>query len=135
MAVRVRYEVAAAVSSTTAEDKDLGNVKFEVVTDIPTKGGTWKTRLLAGQTDVQLYLDNITTAQLLIIRTTASDPNDTPVGISIKRNGTGAEAILIKPLSDLKEGIFLISTDSLTSLYATNAGSVDMDLTITVAGV
>lgn len=135
MAVRVRYAVQAAVSSTTAEEKDLGNVKVEVVTDSETKGGTWKTVVPAATADMQLYVDNITTIQLLIIRTTAVNPNEAPVGVSIKRNGTAAEAILIKPVGDSKEGVLVLSTDSLTSIYASNAGTVDMNLTITAVGV
>lgn len=135
MAVRIRYALQAAVSSTTAEERDLGNVKLEVMTDEETKGGTWKTVLVAGATDMQLYVDNITTIQLLIIRTTSVDPNVDPIGITIKQNGAGNEAILIQPVGDAKEGIFMISTDSLTSLYATNAGAIDMNLTITAVGV
>lgn len=135
MSVRVRYAVNAAVSSSVAEERDLGNVRLEAVTDAEIKGGTWKTRLLASQTDVQLHLDNITTAQLLIIRTVAADPNQTPQGITIKRNGIGNEAILIKPLADTKEGLFMISTDNLTSIYASNTSSVDMDLILICAGV
>lgn len=135
MSVRVRYAVAASVSSTSAEEKDLGNVKFEVVTDAETKGGSWKTVLLASAADVQLHLDTITTVQLLVIRTNAVDPNESPVGITIKRNSTGGETILIKPVGDAKEGIMILSTDGLTSLYASNPGSVDMNLTITAVGV
>lgn len=135
MTVRVRYAVAVSISSTSAEEKDLGNVKLETVTDVETKGGTWKTVLLAGATNVQLYLDNITTAQLLVIRTLSVDPNVAPVGINIKRNSTSGEAILIQPLGDIKEGIFVITTDGLTSLYASNSGAVDMNLVLSVAGV
>lgn len=135
MGVRVRYSLAAGVSSTTAEERDLGNVKWEIVADEKTKGGTWKTVLLAGATDVQLQIDNISTIQLLIIRTNAKDPNNAPNAISIKRNGIGGEAILIKPLGSALEGHFVLSTDSLTSIYATNAGTVDMELTIVAAGI
>lgn len=134
MAVRVRYKLETTVSSTSAEERDLGNVKWEVVTDEEAKGGTWKTLLPAGSTDVQLRIDNITTIQLLIIRTNPKNPNDAPSAISIKRNGAGNEAILIKPIGSSTEGHFLISTDSLTSIFATNSGSTDMELTICATG-
>lgn len=135
MAVRVRYAVSAAVSSTTAEEKDLGNVKFEVVTDVETKGGSWKTVLAAGATDIQLHLDTIATVQMLIVRTSSADPNVDPGSVSIKQNSTGADPIVIAPLGDAAEGIMLLTTDSLTALYASNPGTTDMNLTITAVGV
>ncbi len=135
MSVRVRYSVAIAVSSTTAEEKDLGNVKVEAVTDDHTKGGTWKTVLVSDAEDVQLYLDNITTVQLLVIRTTAVESTEDPVTITIKRNSVEGEEIPITPLGDSKEGIFVLSTEDLTSLYASNPGDVDMNLTISAAGI
>jgi hypothetical protein len=134
MGVRVRYSLAASVSSTTAEERDLGNVRWEIVTDQEAKGGTWKTLLPAVSVDVQLQIDNISTIQLLIIRTNAKDPNQAPNAITIKRNSTLAEAIIIKPLGDALEGHFIISTDSLTSIYASNAGPTDMEVTIVAAG-
>lgn len=134
MAVRIRYAVSAAVSSTTAEERDLGNIKLECVTDQESKGGAWQTTLDDGSMDVQIYLDNIVTTQLLIIRTLSADPNVAPGSISIKRNNTAAEPIQIKPLGDIKEGIFVISTDGLTALYATNSSGVDMKLTLVVCG-
>lgn len=134
MTVRARYSVAAAMSSTSAEDRDLGNVKYEVVTDMPDKGGTWKTTLVGSATDVQLYMDNITTVKLIIIKTYPTDPNQVPGDILIRKNSISGEQILIRPLPSGKEGHFLLSTDSVTSIYASNAGTVSMDLTLTVAG-
>lgn len=137
MAVRVRYAVAAAISSTTAEERDLGNTKWEIVNDTKTKGGTWKSTLLAGAVQVQLQLDNVSTIQLLVIRTNAKDPNQIPNGITIQRNNTSAEPILIQPLAAVTcaEGTLVLSTDSLTSIYASNPGTVDMEITVIVAGV
>lgn len=135
MSVRTRYSLSAAVSSTTAEEKDLGNVKWEVVTDLETKGGAWKTVLAVGATDIQLQIDNITTIKALIIRTNAQDPNQVPNGVSIKRNSNVAESILIQPLGDAKEGHLFITTDSLTAVYATNEGSAIMEMTVVAVGV
>lgn len=135
MSVRLRYALQASVSSTSAEERDLGNVKLEVMTDVETKGGTWKTVLPTGSTDVQLPMDSITTVQLLLVRTMCNDPNGTPNGITIKRNSTSGEAILIKPVGDAKEGLFLLSTDSLTAIYASNAGAADMALVLTAVGI
>jgi hypothetical protein len=134
MAVRLRYSVAVAVSSNSNEDRDLGNVKFEVVTDVEVKGGAWKTVVPAGATDLQLNMDNISTIQLLAIRTYTNDPNDTPGGVTVKRNSTLGEPILIKPVGDALEGVMVLTTDLLTALFASNASGVDMVLQISAVG-
>lgn len=135
MAIRVRYSISAAVSSTTAEERDLGNLKMEVVTDVETKGGAWKTVLPASTTNLELKIDNLAQIHLLFIRTTSSDPNVAPVSITLKRNSTGAEAIEIKPLGDAKEGHLLLTTNGLTSLYASNSTSTEMILTVLAVGI
>lgn len=134
MPVRVRYKVDASVSSTSAEERDLGNIRWEVVTDKPGEGGGWKTLLAAGATDVQLPLDSIAACKLLIIRTNAKDPNQTPNEVRIRRNLITNEQIPIVPLPDSKEGHFLLSTDSITALFASNPGAVDMEMTIIAVG-
>jgi len=134
MTVRLRYTIQVGVSSTTAEENDLGNPKYEVVTDIEGKGGTWKTTVPTMTTDVLLAMGNITTAQFVVIRTSPNDPNDPAITVSIKKNSTGGEATPIVPVGDSVEGIYVISTDSLTALYATNASAYDVDLTVTVVG-
>lgn len=134
MSIRIRYAVIGAGSSTTAEEKDLGNSKWEIVSDGLTKGGTWVTTLAAGATDVQLQIDNLSSINLLVIRSMANDPNDTPVGITVKRNNNGGEAIPIAPLSGTEEGHLVLSTTGLTALYASNPGTIVMKLTIFAAG-
>jgi hypothetical protein len=135
MAVRLRYKIEITCSSTTAEEKDLGNLKSEVVTDVCNEGGTWKTTLAGGATDIQIPLDSIAAAKFLFIRATSKDPNLAPVQVTIKRNSNSAEAINIVPFSDVKEGHLLLSTSGLTAIYATNSsGTVVMDLTIVAIG-
>jgi hypothetical protein len=134
MPVRVRYDLSAAVSSTSAEDRDLGNVDFEVVTDTLNQGGTWKTRLPASTPQTQYPLDSIPAASLLIIRTNAVDPNQTPVPITVQLNSPSATPITVAPLGDAQEGHMLLSTMGITALYLTNTGGVDMEVTIVTAG-
>lgn len=134
MTVRLRYSLAASVSSTSAEAKDLGNVKFEVVSDSDTKGGTWKTVVAQSTTDAQLAMDNITSVQFILIRTQTSDPNDDPVQLTFKKNSAMGEAIIVKPVDGSTEGLLALTTTGLTALYVTNAGSVDMVVTLTVVG-
>ena len=135
MPVRARYQIEASVSSTSAEDKDLGNHLWESVADSQNEGGSRKTKLAAGATDVELSMCEVGTARLVAIRTQASDPNNDPVEITIKRNTTGNEAIEVGPVPGTKEGYMLLTTGTgITALFATNAGSVDMDVTVMAAG-
>jgi hypothetical protein len=134
MPVRVRYKIEVAISSTSAEEKDLGNVKWEIVTDKQGEGGGWKTLIAAGATDIQIPIDSIADVRLLVLRTTVKDPNQAPSDILIRRNLITAEQIQITPLQDIKEGHFLLSTEGLTALFASNPGAVDMEMTILACG-
>jgi hypothetical protein len=122
------------VSSSTCEDKDLGDLKCEIVSDALGEGGTWKTLLAVGSTNVPLQLNGVSSTKLLMIKTNAKDPNATPGIVTIRRNVVGGEEIPITPLSGSKSGHLLISTSSLTGLFASNAGTVDMELTVVTAG-
>ena len=134
MPVRVRAKVDTAISSTTTEEKDLGNKKYEVVSDGLGEGGTWKTKVVASTTDLEVTLRDVAAASLLAISTNAVDPNQTPETIGIKRNTVGNEEIPITPLPGTSQGLFLITTNGLTALFVSNSGTVDMELIITVAG-
>lgn len=134
MAVRIRYHIEASVSSDSSEAKDLGQVRFEVVSDDHGEGGTWKTTLGASASDVEIRLDNIAAARMILIRTNAKDVNETPVQVDVKRNTIANEALPIVPLDSTKEGHLLWSTDSLSALYATNTGAIDMELTVMAIG-
>jgi len=132
--IRIRYKIEAIVSSTTAEDKDLGNQKYEVVTDDLGEGGARKTFLPSAASDVSLDLGNVADAKLIILRTNARDPTEAPSEIRIKINGTGNEERPIVPLSGTSEGHYVTSTTGVTAIFASNPGTVDMEITLVVAG-
>ena len=135
MAVRVRYKIEVSVSSTSAEEKDLGNGKFEVVVDSQNEGGSWKTTLAAGATDVQIQLPNVASAKFILVRVNPKNPNDVAANVTLRKNNILWEAMVLAPLSTSKEAYWLTTTDSLTSLYATNgSGSVVMEISVFVAG-
>lgn len=223
MSVRVRYKVTTYVSSTTAEEKDLANQQWEVMTDTQGEGGSWKSTLqpgdgephtvtsgsgIAGDTisgtapymtltiaaasfsssmvgmsvtiagattgtnngtflitsvgsstqityvnasgvaegftgtysvyssdPVRLELGNLSTAKLLIVRTNAKDPTLTLGSITLRKNSTTGEDIVVQPLGDAKEGHLVLSTDSIASLYAINpSGGVATEVTVIAAG-
>lgn len=134
MSVRTRYALKAAISSTSAEDKDLGNVSYEVVNDDQGEGGSWKIKLDAGAVDERLYFPNVSSATFVLIRTTPNDPNDDPGTVNIRLNSVTGEEIPITPLQDSKEGLFVLTTSAVTELYASVPGGVAMDVTLTLAG-
>ena len=134
MTVRVRYKITVTVSSSSAEEKDLANPSWEVVCDSLGEGGSWKTVLPAGATDTRLYLGNVASAKLVLVRTNSKDPTQVLEDIVLKKNSTSGEEFIVTPLTDAKEGHFLLSTSGITALYASNAGGADVEVTVCAAG-
>lgn len=133
MAVRARFRIEAGVSSSSAELKDLGRLVMEVVTDGFNEGGTRKFRLAGGATNVTLALGNVAVGGAVLIRTTSDNPNDPVPDVEILLNG-GVEPLLIRPVPDAKEGHFLLTTDSITSISASNLGTTVVSLTLLFVG-
>lgn len=134
MPVRVRLRIDSAISSSQIEEKDLGNKHYEVVTDSQNEGGTWKTKIAALALDVEVSLRQVAQARLLVISTNTVDPNAAPVPIQLKRNTILNEIIEITPLATTKQGLFALTTTGLTAIFVSNPGSVDMEITLAVAG-
>lgn len=134
MAIRLRQSSTIAVSSGTQEAKDLGNTYWEVLTDGLNEGGTWKTQVPAGATDVEIRMDNIASVAFLALRTTAKDPTQAPIALDFKKENVGGEVFTVEPLPNTKEGHFLLTTSSITALYVTNSGVVDMEVIVVAAG-
>jgi len=134
MSVRIRYSIEASVSSTSAEEKDLGNVSYEVVNDDAGEGGVRKTLLAAGATDVSVMMTEISAARFVLIRTNAADPTETLGAITVKKNAIGNEPTTVEPLPGATEGHLLMSTSGITDLFASNATSVDTEITVMAVG-
>lgn len=134
MPIRLRQSSTIAVSSGTQETKDLGNIYWEVLTDGLNEGGTWKTQVPAGATDVEIRMDNIASVAFLALRTTAKDPTQAPIALDFKKENVGGEVFTVEPLPNTKEGHFLLTTSSITALYVTNSGVVDMEVIVVAAG-
>lgn len=134
MTVRLRYKLELGVSTSSAEDKDLGNHYWEAVTDALGDGGSRKTKLAAAASDVALTMGQVADAKLIAIKTNAVDANDTPGTVEITKNDPANEVIEIVPMSTTKQGFLAMTTTGITALYASNPGSVDMEVTVVVAG-
>jgi hypothetical protein len=131
--MRFRYALTVAISSTSAEERDLGNNQAEVVVDTIAEGGTQEFTVPASTTNAPVQHPQLAAGKFVYLRTRAVDPNATPVEITVKKNSTSGEAWNITPL-DGKEGHFLISTSGLTALYLSNPGLVAMKVTVAACG-
>jgi hypothetical protein len=134
MSVRIRYRVEVSVSSTTAEERDLGNLKYEILDDSQNDGGSWKTLLLAGTTATQIPLDRTSIVNFLMLKTNPKDPNQPPSVVNITKNSPTGEILVIQPLGTNKDGHLLLATSGITALYAANPGPTDMELTVVACG-
>ena len=134
MTVRARLVSQPTISSTSAEERDLGNPRLEVVTDSLNEGGTYKVTVPGATTDMPISLAAVASAKLIHIITYAKNPNDTPGTLQLKKGTTGGEAWDIVPLAGTLKGVWTITTSGITNLFVTNSGSVVMELTYTVAG-
>ena len=84
---------------------------------------------------VQIVLGNLITARLLIIRTNSKDPTQVLGQIYFRKNSVTGEEFTVQPIGDSKEGHLLISTNSITALYASNPISgVPTEITVISAG-
>lgn len=129
MGVRVTFEVLVQISENTQEFKELGKTPpWRGTCDLLDEGGTWRQKLIAGATDVAVDLNGLANGRMLAIKSSQQ--------ISFKKNSTGGEPWTIRPMgTGALDGIFLATTDGLTSLYFTNAGSLDAEVVISIAGM
>lgn len=136
MTVRVRYRVELAISSTDAEERDLGDLKIEVVDDSQGDGGVRKFKIPASTTDLAISMGDIADAKLVFLRTQPVDPNDSLPDVLVRKLAPpGGEQFTIKPLGTEKEAHFLLISESISALYVTNtSASVDVYLTVGLAG-
>lgn len=129
MGIRVTLEVLVQLSENTQELKELGkSPPWRGTCDLLDEGGTWRQRIAAGASNVAIDLNGIATGRLLAIKS-----NQT---ITVKKNASGGEPWTIRAMgTGALDGIFLITTDGITSLYLSNAGSLPAEVTISLAGM
>ena len=135
MPIRIRIRSESSASSNPSEHNDLGNLKLDIIDDTQYEGGVWKTVLIAGATNVLLNMGNLASANFIFLKTNVKDPTLGPPGnIIITKNSSGGEPTTIAPLGQCPEGHWMVTTSGITSLYASNPGSVDMEVTVMAAG-
>lgn len=134
MTVRIRYQISVSVSSSAAEEKDLGNVAYEVLHDASGEGGSRKTLLAGGATGASIGLNQITDTKFVLIRATSKDPTLSLGTIEIRLNSPTGEVIELAPLPGATEAHLLLTSTGLTALYASNPGTSDVDVIVVAVG-
>lgn len=129
MGARVTFEVLVQISENTQELKELGKTApWRGTSDLLDNGGTWRQRIVAGASNVAVDLNGLVNGRLLAIKS-----NQT---ISFRKNSVGGEPWTIRPIgTGALDGVFLATTDGITALYFSNAGSLDAEVTISLAGM
>jgi hypothetical protein len=62
------------------------------------------------------------------------DPTDEPCELIVHLNAAASQDIPLKPLSETQEGMMMMTTSGLSSLYVSNPGTVAMELRVVAAG-
>jgi len=134
MPIRFMLDIDVSVSSDCRGLKDLGNNASSITSDAYNEGGSQRTLIPAASTDKVIPLDDIANVGVLYLKVQPVDANDPGQVIGIRLNDVANDLISIFPMSGKKVGYFLLTSDAVTSLFVTNAGTVDVALTMIIAG-
>jgi len=132
--VRLRYSINAAISSSSREERDLGNGMFEVMADSEGEGASRKVTLPGSSVDVPISLCGIASSTFVLIQVEPKDPNELPVEVQFRLDAPTADPIRVLPVGAGKKGYFLVTSPGITELYASNMGTIDVSLTLYLAG-
>ncbi len=128
MAIRVTFDIDLALSESRSGSKELGIAPWAGTNDQLDDGGAWRRRISAGATNVAIDINGLANGRLVAVKT--SQP------ITLKRNSVDDTGWVIRPLgTGATDGIFICTTDGVTTLYVTNAGSEAAEVTFMVAGI
>jgi len=129
MAVRVTFEVLVQISENASELKELGKTPpWKGTSDLQDHGGTWRQKIIAGASNIAVDLNGLTSGRVIAIKTSQT--------ITFKKNSSAGEAWTIRPMGlGSLDGVFFATTDGITSLHFSNAGSLDAEITISIAGL
>lgn len=128
MAIRVKFEVDLSISENSSEAKDLGNAApWKGTNDLMDSGGAFKQKIAGSATNVEVDLNGLSVARFLGIKTNKT--------IQIKKNSISGEPWTIKALgTGALDGVMVITTDGITTLYITNTSTDPADITFFMAG-
>ena len=134
--IRIRYQIDIGISSNYSEERDIGRGHIEVINDNQNDGGAWKMTLTSGATNVLAQTGNLSAINMIIIRTSVSDPTQLAGNVLVQLNSLSGPQVTIQPMATYnpKEGMFAITTNGVSAIYLSNPSAVSMDCTIYAAG-
>lgn len=127
MSVRARLINHVMLSSSANEEKDFGNHKSEVYTDVFEAHSPILRVLDVSEEDVLLPSSALGDIRIIFLKTSADDSTQLPADIELKLNSAGADPIVISPIgpktTSLKEGWLIMTCSGVTSVYVSNTSS------------
>jgi hypothetical protein len=128
MAIRVEFELSLNISENSSGLKELGNTPpWKGKNDLLDDGGSFKRTLAGNATDVLISLEGLAVARLIGIKSNKI--------ITVKKNSSAGEAWTIRPLgTGALDGVLIMTTDTISSLYLSNTEADAASVVIFFAG-
>lgn len=128
MSIRIKFNIDYSISESTSGAKELGlSSPWTGFNDILDDGGTFRRRLTAGATNVAIDLMGLTAVRFLTIKSNKT--------ITWKKNSSSGEPTTLRALgTNATDAILFMTTDGITSLYLSNPGTDDAEVTISLSG-
>ncbi len=123
--MRLKLELKSYLSSTSAGEKDLGNVeRGPETTDAMNEGSTRKYRVADGTTNQAIDLGGLAEAKFLLVQTDRE--------VTIRSNGVNE--VVVAPPDDFDFGYMLVTTSDITSLDVSNSSGGTAAVIVQLAG-
>lgn len=132
MGVRTRFTIDFSISENSTGGKELGQTPpWSGVSDVNDDGGSFKRKLSAGASNILIDIAGLT--GFSAVRLLAMKADQT---ITYKKNSSAGEAWTLRPIGvGALDGVVFMTTDGITSLYLSNPGAIDTEVTISFGGV
>lgn len=129
MTVRIKFDLKFSISEDSSGRRELGQADpWYGVTDAIDDGGTFRMLVPAGTSNMAVSIQSLTQLNWLAIK---SDQT-----ITFRKNSTSGEPTTLQALGTGAPDAFMIMTTAgITSLYLSNAGSIDAEVVVSMAGV
>ena len=128
MTISTVFRLELTLSEGACSGGQLGHADpWEGKNNQQAEGGTFRRCIPAGAVNVEVPILGLSAARLIAIKTDQA--------ITVKKNINTGEAWTIRPLgTGALDGIFFCTTDEVTDLFFSNLGSIDAQVTISLAG-
>lgn len=125
---RIKFTFDFSISEDQTAGRELGqSPPWQGVTDAIADGGTFRRKILAHATDVLVGINGLSGLNWLAIK---SDQT-----ITFKKNSTMGEPTTLEALGvGAMDAILIMTTAGITSLYVSNPGATDAEVTFSMAG-